>query len=527
MGSDKLVRNLNRLLFVFWGSMMAFVLILNVLKSHFDYIYTYYHPIDTLLPHPVLMLLGWLGLLILFLIFSKIWNDNTSGISLGTFKRYPFLIVTFSLFCLQVFFIYNYFFETDWDVQILLDTARQIAYGGDRNMFSWYYSMCPNNLLLTQIFSVILFIANPLHLGCQDLFAIIFVQCVWCTVASIMLYQLCIKLWHSQAIAVFSYVTYWLLVGLSPWVSITYSDIWALPFPILLLWLCFCIDWRGKVKLKWLIMAFVAWFGFKIKPQVCFVFVAILLVEGISCWKKDHRIREIKALIANYIVPLSIGLLLGIGTTSLAVKSIHISVVKSQAMGAPHYLMMGLNKNHIGSYNDPDVVFSYNFPSKSERAKANLKETQRRVREMGVGGFAKLMCEKTLVNYYDGTFCWGWEGAMFYKIVFPLKNSHLSPFLRSVFYNRDYRGEYFSQWFSFVTALWLGVLLLAFFSVFAKWDKSLKMIAITLLLLTLYECLFEARSRYFFAFVPLYLLMASQGANVLALWLKRGMKKLQ
>ena len=135
------------------------------------------------------------------------------------------------------------------------------------------------------------------------------------------------------------------------------------------------------------------------------------------------------------------------------------------------------------------------------------------------------MCEKTLVNYYDGTFCWGWEGAMFYKVVFPLKNNHLSPFLRNIFYNRDYRGKYFSQWFTFVTALWLGVLLLAFFSLFAKWDKSLKMIAITLLLLTLYESLFEARSRYFFAFVPLYLLMASQGANVLALWLKKLMKK--
>lgn len=525
MESDKLIRNLNRLLLVLWGSVMAFVLIINILKSHFDYIYTYYHPIDTLLPHPVLMLLGWLGLLILFLIISKIWNDNTSAFTLSTFKRYPFLIVTLFLFCLQVLFIYNYFFETDWDVQILLDTARHIAYGGDRNMFSWYYSMYPNNLLLTQIFSVILFITKPLHLGNQDFFAIIFVQSIWCTITAIMLYQLCIKIWNSRAMAVFTYATYWILIGFSPWISITYSDVWALPFPVLLLWLCFCIDWKGKIRAKWLIIAFVAWFGFKIKPQVSFVFIAILLVEGISYWNNNNRLNDFKILITNYILPLFLGLCLGIGTTFIAVKSIHINIVKSRAIGAPHYLMMGLNNTYLGGYNAPDVSFSYSFDSRSERAKANLKETRRRLQEMGVGGFAKLMCEKTLVNYYDGTFCWGWEGMSFYKTVFPLRNNHLSPFLRNVFYNRDYRGEYFSQWFSFVTALWLGVLLMTFFSLFAKWDKSLKMIAITLLLLTLYECLFEARARYFFAFVPLYLLMATQGASVLASWSKRLFKK--
>lgn len=521
---DSHVRNVNRLLYVLWGSVLAFVLIINIFNSQFENNNTCFQTLETLLPHPVLMFLGWLGLLILFLIISKIWEGKTVVIPPEVSKYYTVLVVSILFFVFQLLLLYNYFFETDWDVQILVDTARQIAYGGDRNANGWYYSMYPNNLFLTQVFSVILFIAKPLHLGNQDIYAIIFVQSMLCVLTAMMLYQLSIKIWNSRAMAVFTYTSYLIMIGLSPWISITYSDAWALPFPILLLWLRLCIDWKGKTYIKWLVITVIAWFGFKIKPQVFFVFVAILLVDGLSYWKETKENRSYKRLFTNYIAPIALGLFIGFGTTFVAEKSIHIRSDQSRNMGAPHFLMMGLNPKTLGSYSDEDIVFSYNFPSQEERAKANLQEAKRRVQQMGIGGFTKLMCQKTLMNYHDGTFYWGQEGC-FYKNVFPLKNSHLSPFLRNVYYNNDSYGAYFPWWCTFVTAFWLGVLVLAFFATFGKWNKTLRIIAITILLLTLYECLFEARSRYFFVFVPYFLIMATQGADTLVSWWKRREKK--
>lgn len=524
MQSNRLIRNVNRLLLVVWGVLMAFVLTINMLKSHFEFVNSYYYTFQTLLPHPALMLLGWLGLSLIYLVFSKLWKGSSAKVANTRSKNSPLWIFFLLFFVLQLFLIYNYFFETNWDVQVCLNTARQMAYGGDINEYSWYYSMYPNNLFLTRIFSVILFIAKPLHLGNQDLFAIIIVQSALCVFTAMMLYQLCLKMWNSEAMAVFSLTVYLILVGLSPWISITYSDAWALPFPVLLLWLWHCIDWKGKVAFKWLTITFLAWIGFKIKPQVCFVFVALLLVEGIAYWTKYREVIGFKALITQYMIPIAIGLALGFGTTFVAVKSTHIQVVESRTMGASHFLMMGLNPKSLGGYSDDDVVFSYSFSSTDERTKANLEESKSRLQQMGVGGFAKLMCQKNLVNYYDGTFFWGHEGG-FYKIVFPLKNSHLSPFVRNVYYNGEPQGDYYPQWCTFVTALWLGVLALAFFASFGKWPKSLKIIALMLLFLTFYESLFEARARYFFAFAPCYIMMAAQGANVLASWCGRLLKK--
>lgn len=504
-----------RILVLVWGVMMAFILIVNLLKSCFPRVLHQYYELETLLPHPVLMFLGWLGLILLFLIIRKIWQDNSETVSAGISGHYPILIIGILFFFIQLYLVYNYFFETDWDVQILLDTARSIAAGGNGHHNSWYYSNYPNNLLLTWFFTLILFITRPLHLGVYDFFAIIVVQSAFCVLTAWMLYQLCIKMWHRRDLVYFCCCIYLLLIGLSPWVSIPYSDSWALLFPVLLLHLRFCVDWRGKVVRKWFSIAFVAWLGFKIKPQVLFIFISILLMDIVfycaSRKKEDYE----KPLIVKWLAALFCGLFVSASVMFLLEKSLPVHCDHNQTIGMTHYLMMGMNQNSMGDYNDEDVQFSRSFETKSARSAANLKETVRRVREMGVGGFSELMCEKMLVTYYDGTFFWGKEG-WFYKTVFPERNRHLSPFLRNLYYNRLIHGEYYPWWCSFATAVWLGVLVLAFFSLFGKWNRMLKITALSIILLTVYELFFEARARYLYAYIPMYILMAVQGAETLS-----------
>jgi hypothetical protein len=133
---------------------------------------------------------------------------------------------------------------------------------------------------------------------------------------------------------------------------------------------------------------------------------------------------------------------------------------------------------------------------------------------MGPKMFGYLVCEKTLINYYDGTFNWGKEGE-FFKTLFPERNRHLSPFLRNVYYNHDIQGKYYPYWCTGSTALWLGVLALMFFAAFGKQNRFTAILMATVLFLTLFEAFFEARSRYLYSFIPFYILLAIKGLQQL------------
>lgn len=504
----------NRMLILLWGAVMAFALIVNLLRASFPRIQHYCFEMATLLPHPVLMLIGWIGLLLLFLIIRKIWKDSKALTASGIANHYPIAIVAVCFFFLQLYLVYNYYFETDWDVQVLLGTARNIANHGNINEYCWYYSNYPNNLLLTWFFAAILFITKPLHLGIYDFFAIIVVQSAFCVLTFLMLYQLCIKLWKRYDLAYFACCIYLILIGLSPWVSIPYSDSWALLFPVLLLELRYCLDWKGKLSRKWFWITFVAYLGFRIKPQVFFAFMAIVLVDGFMLWRLQRQKQSVKPFVIRYLIPALCGFLVSASVSFVLVKSTRVHRDTTQTIGAAHYLMLGMNQNTIGHYCDEDLMFSRSFETPSARFAGNMKEVGRRVREMGTGGFGKLMCEKMLANYQDGTFAWGKEG-WFYKTVFPEKNRHLSPFMRNLYYNRQMQGAYYPWWCSFATAIWLGVLLFAFLATFGRWNNPLKVIAISIIILTLYELLFEARARYLYAYVPFYIVMAVQGAETM------------
>ena len=124
------------------------------------------------------------------------------------------------------------------------------------------------------------------------------------------------------------------------------------------------------------------------------------------------------------------------------------------------------------------------------------------------------MTKKVLLNYNDGTFFWGGEGT-FYKKILPEKNHYISSFFRNLYYNGDYKGKYYSIWANFEQMIWLTVLFFAMLSGFFARDKRITVVMITIIGLTLFELIFEARARYLFAYVPLYIILAVCGIKFL------------
>ena len=145
-----------------FGCYAAFVLIINLLKSLFTRVHEHYIS-ETMLSNPVMMLCGGLFVLLVYLIFNQIDKHRNAIRRGGLRERNVVLLTGAAFFLLQMYLVYNYCFETDWDVQILLDSARHIANGQHPNHNGWYYGNYPNNLFLTELFASILWITKSLH----------------------------------------------------------------------------------------------------------------------------------------------------------------------------------------------------------------------------------------------------------------------------------------------------------------------------------------------------------------------------
>ena len=171
--------------------------------------------------------------------------------------------------------------------------------------------------------------------------------------------------------------------------------------------------------------------------------------------------------------------------------------------------MMGLNPGTNGGFLEDDVTYTYSQPT-DERTQADTEMIRKRLEDYGPAGLLEHLEKKLLSNYGDGTWAWGAEGD-FYKEILENKNQGMSPFLKSIYYYDGDRYTYFCSYSQMVWILLLSGCFLAF--LFRKEDQGRKgfIIMLSLVGLTLFELIFEARARYLYCYVPLYLLLGSWG----------------
>ena len=137
---------------------------------------------------------------------------------------------------------------------------------------------------------------------------------------------------------------------------------------------------------------------------------------------------------------------------------------------------------------------------------------------MGVSGLLGHECRKALVNFADGSFAWGEEGN-FYHVIYEEKNDSLSPFLRSVYY-QDGKLYQIQYWIRQIC--WLTVMLLILGNSLQKVKQDeMTVVMLGLIGLILFVQIFEARARYLYTMVPLFLLCASAGMQKIE-WKWRG-----
>lgn len=459
------------------------------------------------------------NILVILLTVPTIMLISTSSIRYPEIlknKWWKFLLLI-ALTVFQILCVYRYYFHTGWDVYGIITVSTALAHGEAMpEALLPYYSYYPNNLFLTSIFVSIIRITNaifPQTRGTEgEYFALLIVQCLLNQATGAMIYCLAKKLCKREKYAWIAYTFYILLIGLSPWVSIPYSDSMALIFPVAILALYMKQTEGKKTIFKWLGIAALAYLGYSLKPQTVVIAIAIAIMElfSLPLWirtRNEPDKTNIRNAFLKALAGICLGVLLGLGIVQGFIHlTLPFKVYSEKRLGIAHSLMMGMNPEN-GTWDQEDIEFSRSFETNKERDAADLQRAGERIKNMGFTGFLNQMTRKALINFNNGTFAWEKEGD-FYKTTREEPNDSLTILLKDTYY-RD--GKYQTLWMHTAQAAWLCVLTLSLLAVFTPKTKPTAILMLTAFGLTLFLLLFEARARYVYTNVPILILLAAQG----------------
>lgn len=458
-------------------------------------------------------------------------------------------ILTLVLLILQIALCRSYAFNTGWDSGVVLGNAWQHLHGG--SLDAGYFSQYPNNLFL--LWMTLRCGELAMALGAIDLIGVVYVfaalNCVAVSLSLWMTYRVLVLISDRRSVALFGWVLCVLIVWTSPWAIILYSDAPVLFVPVCQVYLyVHYLRSQGRSCAAWLgLLGIVAIVGYRIKPQTLFVMLAVAifeLVRLISLARRRHLGDEnaVTGWVASSLVSLSLGAALAFGATGVLIATVPVELDEDRAVGMTHFLMMGLNPETQGVYYGPDVTFSSSFPDQASRAQANWAVVGERLSNYGLVGTLSLFSNKLMTNFNDGTFAWGVEGHFFDAAGVRSASGPLSAMTRQVYYRG---GVAYDLWRTYAQLVWIGVLLLCLPAVIWRRkdvgpartvtdghvtiggasckseDKRLiavDVMAASLLLLVVFELLFEARARYLYTYVPVFVVLAALGMARIAAW---------
>ena len=425
-------------------------------------------------------------------------------------------IMVFILFFVQIFLFYNAFFETAWDSGVVSNDARILATGsdvyGNNRVYLLYYSVHPNNVLYTLIVTLVLRINGFLGLFVNqyNLMSMVLVNSIISSVSSYLVYKIGKELF-SKKIAFFGYLVSVILLVLSPWNMISYTDSFGLFIPILILFLY--LNSKLSLYIKYPLIVLLTYFGYLIKPQTVIIVIAIVIIELIKNIKNIKKFNLIKLEKLIRILCISIiSLIAVILSLNFIYKKQGFILDKEKRLGYTHYLMMGTNKERNGDWSFYDADFSIRQETYEIRKKENLRVFKERIKEYGFKGYFELLSKKLLNAYNDGTFAWGEEGN-FFAVIYP-DVTLVSSFIKNVYY-----GNYFGYYGTVMQFIWINLLLVIFINTIVmvfkkhKIDYLYLIMILTFIGITLFELLFEVRARYLYTNIPIFILLMMYGIN--------------
>ena len=420
-------------------------------------------------------------------------------------------ILTVLLFGASVYYAALIYFETGWDCRSIVIMAQDMAFNGAHILDEHYFSLYPNNVFLTGIFAGILIVVKSIGIKAVY-FPLIIVGCLLVSLTGYFFADCVRILTGKKPLVVIFWILYVILTGLSPWVSIPYSDTYSIFFPTFAVWL-FLRKKPKSFSVSWLFITLTLFIGYFIKPTVILTFIVLLFFEIFHFFatiRSNGAGKNIlKALL--FVVVVSIGTISAFLLRSGMERITGFEPDETRSVTPAHYFMMGLNEEYGGAYNQGDVNRSFAYETVEERNKEDMIEAGRRIISMLPVRIFKFEAQKMLTNFNDGTYGWGNEGDFYWT--YYERDDAPAVFLRSLVYHI---GDNHDIYVAIMQGFWFITLCMCALTVLKRRDDPdyrENAIMIVMLAIMCFLTVFEARARYLYLYSPIIYMVAAVGMN--------------
>ena len=375
-------------------------------------------------------------------------SDAVAGRTSDKAFRIYLIAGSLVLLALQMLVVYGARFTTGWDVRVLMTSAQDVA------DIVPYLDVYPNNEFIYSLFTGLDALGSLVGIGRYGVLTV--VSCVLVNVSLVFMALVARRLFGTR-VAVCSHVVASVLIGLSPWILVPYSDTYSILMPIMALWFYTCVDHRCARAFG---CGFCSIIGYFIKPTSIFVLMAVAFVEAV-CWmaQRVSARRQSRAAgetgaapdavaaaaAAAGVAPAPVAGPSGAVASAVATAdgpsrrrntlSIACAVVvaavlafgikaastawlpplnEDAALSMTHFLMMGAAENTGGMWNGDDIAASTAIADPAERTRMNIDKFVERVTTRTPLENARFYGKKILSTFDDGTFSWKEEGTSFF-----------------------------------------------------------------------------------------------------------------
>ncbi|MDV3221917.1 hypothetical protein [Intrasporangium sp.] len=406
-------------------------------------------------------------------------------------------------------------YDYGWDARVIIEMARSMHAGRMLSETEYdYLSLYPNNIPLLVIDRFGVEVGAALGLAPD---AVLIVLTGVCVAATLYAAHLLVVPVAGRGHALVTQLVIVVLVGVSPWVSVPYTDFYAMPFIVGGIALA-CAAWRRRdwtMRLLWggLAVSAIA-MAYVIKTTPAVVIVALVVVAVVRLadgWTPSRARSLVPAAISAAVAFVALSTVLTAGAA--AATGLDTSRIDPQVTPPViWWLANGMNEQvnadgavQYGTYRR-DMVEAIDGRTPAEMREYARAFIRDRWDERGLLGMLGFYANKTAWNWGDGMF-WAWgEG----PDSLPDRVVRQDPVAQAITSVNGLHGRWYPLRANLTQGLWLAVLLVAGLGLLlAPVRPETLLLAVTVLGIAAFTIAFQGRSRYLFAFVPVIVALAA------------------
>jgi hypothetical protein len=318
------------------------------------------------------------------------------------------------------------------------------------------------------------------------------------------------------------------LVGLSPWVSVVYTDLYAMPFTVGALALVVAA-WQRRWGARAAVLGILglasaaAAYVVKTTPVVLVVAIVVCLLLAVGASASDREVgldrrrgnRQRAGAVASAVAALAVFLGASAVLTGAAGVASGVDLSRVREGVSPPLLWWVANgmdvkvdrgNGHVsyGSYSQP-MVDAIEGRDQVQMRDYSRSYIETRWQERGLSGTAAFYADKAVWNWGDGMF-WAWGEGLDAR---PGVYRGRGPVTTALAEVNGLHGTLYPLRADLTEGLWLALLLGAGVGLLrAPFRRDVLLLALSVLGIGLFTLLFQGRSRYLFVFVPVVVALA-------------------